>query len=82
MRPFIVLIYVFVEHDVEAWACLLSNHGRNDTAESLCRELRAARYLLMPLLVLSFVFLLLVIWLRFGAWRGKSVSDKDALGGA
>lgn len=64
LRPFIVLIYTFIEHDVEEWACLLSNYGRNNVAQSLCRELRAARYLLIPLFVLGVVFLLLIVCLR------------------
>ena len=82
MRPLIVLVYTFTEHDVEAWACLLSNHGRNNTAESLCKELRASRYLLVPLFVLGAVFLSLVVWSRLGPWRGNRVSSRGSNGGS
>jgi hypothetical protein len=79
MRPFIVLIYTFIEHDVEAWACLLSNHGRNRAAGSLCRELRAARYLLIPLLALGIAFLSVVVWQRLRAWRKMGIQDADTI---
>lgn len=81
MRPFIALVYIFVEHDVEAWACLLSEHNRNSTAKALCTELRVARYLLIPLLVLGVTFLALVVWLRLGAWRGEGVAEECASSG-
>ena len=66
LRPFIVLIYTSIEHNVEVWACLVSNNGGSDNAESLCRELRAARYLLVPLFVLGAAIFAFVAWLRFG----------------
>lgn len=78
MRPFIVLVYTFVEHDVEAWAC-----GINESTEkALCRELRAARYLLVPMLVLGVAFLSLVVWQRLGFWRRASNQDIDTVGEA
>lgn len=69
MRPLIVLVYAFVEHDVEAWACGVGKREGYGDAERLCAELRAARYLLVPMLVLGMAFLSLVIWQRWGDWR-------------
>ncbi|KAH6638165.1 hypothetical protein C7974DRAFT_390986 [Boeremia exigua] len=77
LRPLIVLIYTPVDHSVEAWACVLSNRGRDGTAESLCRELRSARFLLIPLFVLGVIFLALVAWLRFGGYLKQTHSDSD-----
>lgn len=68
--------YTFVEHSVEAYACLLSNHGRNDTAGSICRDLRVARYLLIPLLVSGVVILALVIRLRIVVSKKQGSSDE------
>lgn len=75
VRPLVVLVYTAVEHDVEAWACLLENRGRGSAAEELCRELRAARYLLVPMLVLGVAFLSIVIWQRLGVWRREIVRE-------
>lgn len=81
MRPFIVLVYTAVEHDVEAWACEMGSQGQDSTEEALCRELRAARYLLIPMLVAGVCFLALVAWQRLGVWRRKIVQG-NATGGA
>ncbi|KAJ4992084.1 MYND finger [Stagonosporopsis vannaccii] len=77
LRPFVVFIYTFVEHNVEEWACLLSNRSSNGVAQSLCRELRAARFLSIPLFVLGVVFLSLVVRLRFGTLEGESFVDGE-----
>lgn len=92
MRPFITLIYVFVEYNnavkgrvrpssgyvtVETWACALSGQGGGQTAKSLCTELHAARMILIPVLVLGFVHLVLVIRIRVVGLRGQ-VSDRKS----
>lgn len=74
-----MLIYTFVEHTVEEWACLLLNHGKNGIARSLCRELQAARYLLIPLFVLGMAFLALVVWLRFKGSEKQSLIARSAI---
>jgi cell division septation protein DedD len=76
-----VLIYTSVEHHVEAWACLLSNHGRNNTAESLCRELRAARYLLIPLFALGVIILATVVRSRFGKSKERDAPSGVMISG-
>lgn len=76
-----MLVYTSVEHHVETWACLLSNHGRNNTAESLCRELQAARYLLIPLFALGVVILATVVWLRFGKPKEQSAPSEVMISG-
>ncbi|CAI6331995.1 unnamed protein product [Periconia digitata] len=65
VRPFVALVYTFVNQGqahsgsshltVEAWAC-------DANEQDLCKSLRAARYLQIPVLVLSVLFLGLVIW--------------------
>ncbi len=77
LRPFIVLVYTSVEHSVESWACLLSNGGKNTTAEALCTELRSARFLLIPLFVFGVGFLALNLWLRFGRNQGQYSQHGD-----
>jgi hypothetical protein len=73
LRPFVVLVYTFVEHSVEAWACEVGKKDGHRDADGLCRELRAARYLLVPMLVLGVAFLSLVVWQRLGVWRRECV---------
>lgn len=75
IRPFVVLVYTSVEHSIEDWACLLSSQGRNDNAQSLCRELRTTRYLLIPLSSLGVGFLVLVIWLTFGRLKQQDTGQ-------
>ena len=73
VRPLIILIYVFVEYDrsakdvqrigtgyltTECWAC-----DSKAGLESICGELRAARYLLIPAVVLSALHLATLAWL-------------------
>lgn len=80
MRPLIVLAYTSIEHNVETWACSVSKSGRNPEAQSLCKELRAARILLIPLLILGVVILAITVWSRFGTSKRQGVSSDDALG--
>lgn len=80
MRPLIVLVYTSVEHDVEAWACQAGTQGVDGDADALCRELRAGRYLLIPMLVLGVAFLSVVVWQRLGFWRRESVRTIGARG--
>jgi len=77
VRPLIVLIYTFAESSAstsnvtrsanghvtpERWAC---HAGAGREAQSLCHELRAARYLLIPVVVLAAAMpTLLIIYFR------------------
>jgi hypothetical protein len=66
-RPFIVLVYTSVESarasNIETWACNVPNEYGSlvDPTGTLCKDLRAVRYLLIPVLVLSILFLGIVI---------------------
>lgn len=73
-----MLVYAFVEHDVEAWACGVGKRDGNGDSERLCGELRAARYLLVPMVVLGGAFLLLVGWQRLGVWRREGGREGGA----
>jgi hypothetical protein len=79
VRPFVVLVYTFVERDLadqtslspvtgyvttETWACAAIGEGGLTDVGSLCRQLRMARYLLIPVVVLATIMLSLVAWLR------------------
>jgi hypothetical protein len=85
-RPLIVLIFTFVEwgravkseigassgyFTVETWACAYSKQHGDSLASSLCRELQAARYLLVPVLVLGAIMLVLVL-------RKRLVFEKES----
>lgn len=82
LRPFIVFIYTSIEHDVEVWACLQSDQDRNAIAESLCKELRAARYLVIAVFVLGVVILALIAWLRFGASKRQNAPNENVVDSA
>ncbi|CAN9360517.1 unnamed protein product [Alternaria alternata] len=84
-RPLIVLIFTFVEWGravksetstysgyltVETWACAFSKQNGNNFADSLCKELQAARYLLIPVLVLGAMMLTLMLRKRFLVAKG------------
>ncbi|RYN26558.1 hypothetical protein AA0112_g8235 [Alternaria arborescens] len=84
-RPLIVLIFTFVEWGravksetstysghltVETWACAFSKQDGNNFADSLCKELQAARYLLIPVLVLGAMMLTLMLRKRFLVAKG------------
>lgn len=65
LRPLIILSYTFAEHHddtPERWGCEI---GTGDNARSLCRDLRAARYLLVPILILAVGLLATALWKRF-----------------
>ncbi|KAF2801068.1 hypothetical protein K505DRAFT_331162 [Melanomma pulvis-pyrius CBS 109.77] len=76
LRPLIILIYTYVEYHgsiksststadgyltSESWACYL---GTSSDAHALCNELRAARYLLIPILILGVGMPAIVLWIR------------------
>jgi hypothetical protein len=84
IRPLIILIYTYVEYSgsiksfvsrngsymtYESWACYVGTSG--DT-RSLCYELRAARYLLIPILVLATGMPAIVLWFRIRISRTKN----------
>jgi hypothetical protein len=71
-----VFIYTFVEwgraikdetnassgyFTVETWACAYAQETGDGSAERLCKELQAARYLLVPVLALGSMMLVLVL---------------------
>lgn len=62
-RPLVVLIYEFVAFDhagsqmMERWACAAGSE-----AASLCTDLRAARWLLVPVLAFAAMLTGTVIW--------------------
>jgi hypothetical protein len=53
----------------ERWACYVGTSG---DARSLCYELQAARYLLVPILVLATGMPAIVLWFRIRMRRTKS----------
>lgn len=89
-RPLIVLTYVFAEWGqavknktsptsgyaaVETWACAASEDG-NGSAHSICTELKAERYLLIPVLVLSLIMWLLVLRIRLSLTKEKQAMNR------
>jgi hypothetical protein len=81
-----VLVYTFVErshaakgHEVttESWACAAREL---DNVGSVCLELRAARYLLVPEVVLGAIMLSLVVWMRLGVTKERRAVEQVALG--
>jgi hypothetical protein len=90
-----VLIYTFVEWShaskeqvipttgyitTESWACAASRDGDLESVGSICTKLRAARYLLIPEVVLGAGMLLLVIWMRYGVSKEQSTVEQVAPG--
>ncbi|KAF2106381.1 hypothetical protein BDV96DRAFT_654768 [Lophiotrema nucula] len=75
LRPLIVLIYEFIEHEsfltVENWACAAKQ-------DALCDELRAAQYILIPILILSASLLAITIWVWVRVSKeGRSTRDSS-----
>ena len=96
IRPFITLVYVFVEHNkavksevrpgsgygtVETWACALSSGGKSPTAKTLCSELYDARVILIPVLVLSCVQLVLMVRFRVIGFKREHVEGRSSISG-
>jgi hypothetical protein len=79
-RPLIVLIYTFVEHDLEDWACAQTN--ATVAAHSTCTDLRAARFIQIPVLVLSTLFMLLVFWIRYKFSQEKKATGPNLMANA
>lgn len=66
----------------ESWACAVASSGGSvEDADSVCMQLRAARYLLIPITVLGAAMLALVISLRIRLARqdGQVVAPEPAL---
>jgi hypothetical protein len=78
-RPLIVLIYAFVEWNKasrsqlspsnshitpELWACASADEVDVRDTGTLCSQLHAARYMLIPVVALGAIMLALVVWLR------------------
>lgn len=95
LRPFIILIYNFNEHNgavegrinvtsgyltVETQVCALEKENELVVASSLCKELRIARYLLIPVLVPCAFMLAIVIW-GYCKNREKADSREEGIGG-
>ncbi|KAF2677011.1 hypothetical protein K458DRAFT_164636 [Lentithecium fluviatile CBS 122367] len=76
VRPLVVLIYTFAENarggTVEGWACMADGSTAGNAwgmrKRVLCREGRAARWLLVPVLVGAVGMLGCVCW---GEWVGR-----------
>jgi hypothetical protein len=94
-RPLIVLIYTFVEWShasenkiisttgyitTESWACAASRNGDLESVGSICTELRAAQYLLIPEVVLGAGMLLLVIWMTYCVSKEQGTVEQAAPG--
>jgi hypothetical protein len=92
-RPFITIIYTFVEWGqavkgqinastgyitTESWACAATKMEGYETVESVCGELRAARYLLIPEVVFGAIMLSLVIWMRLRLSKNKKPAEQLA----
>ncbi|EAT77449.1 hypothetical protein HBI56_211340 [Parastagonospora nodorum] len=91
-RPAVVLVYTFVEwgraekgdmmmgkgyFTTETWACAASQAGV-EGAGSVCQELRAARYLLIPEVVLGAAILELVICMKSRFSGRKKPAEEEA----
>jgi hypothetical protein len=97
-----VLIYTFVEwgraikdetnassgyFTVETWACAYAEETGDGSAGRLCKELQAARYLLVPVLALGSMMLVLVLRKRLVyakeqpavRTRSSKISQSDSL---
>ena len=80
LRPLIVLSYTFAEHHddtPERWGC---NIGTGDNARSLCRDLRVARYLLIPILILAGGLLATAVWKRLGDNNNNNNNNNSTSG--
>ncbi|USP81346.1 hypothetical protein yc1106_08620 [Curvularia clavata] len=80
LRPLIVLSYTFTEHHddtPERWGCEI---GTGDNARSLCRDLRAARYLLIPILILAGGLLATAVWKRLGDNNNNNNNNNSTSG--
>lgn len=80
MRPFIACVYSFVEHDhaeknafvsskrryvtPETWGCAVRQRGDVKDARKLCGDIKSARWLTVPEVVLGAIVLGLTIWAR------------------
>ena len=53
------------------------SHYGNENTGSLCGELRAARYLLIPLFVLGVAILALVIWQRLATPKRSVFPERN-----
>ncbi|KAL5423266.1 hypothetical protein PMIN06_006176 [Paraphaeosphaeria minitans] len=78
LRPLVILSYTYSENDNSLtpakWGC---EAGTSSDARSLCRNLRAARHLLIPAFMLSTGIPTLVFWMRFGR-RRLATNDRVA----
>ncbi|KAK3116259.1 hypothetical protein LTR53_003563 [Teratosphaeriaceae sp. CCFEE 6253] len=83
MRPFVVLIYEFVASNnaskpghatAESWACNAEGPG----AASLCTDLRAARHLLVPVVVIAAILTGTVIWVWLHRKEYREALDRTA----
>ncbi|KAF2869064.1 hypothetical protein BDV95DRAFT_578261 [Massariosphaeria phaeospora] len=64
----------------ETWSCAVAGSGRGGAAaESLCRELRASRYLLIPTMILGAIIFGMVGWMRVSEFRREGIVGKDVV---
>lgn len=92
-RPLIVLIYTSTTHNratnattsayrsrystTETWASAAAEHGSVQHAASICAELRGARYLLIPEVVLGAAMLVMVMWMRLRGVKKRRGVDAE-----
>lgn len=75
-RPLVILSYTYAENSgitPEKWGCEI---GTGSDAQALCRDLRAARYLLIPIFVLAALLLATTLWIRFRYDRSPRMDDQ------
>lgn len=95
MRPFIVCVYSFVEHDhaeknaftnrrrgfvtPETWGCAARKRGVKN-AGTICSDIKSARWLTVPEVVLGTIMLGLTIWARIqvGKMRKGGLGNKNS----
>ncbi|ORY14913.1 hypothetical protein BCR34DRAFT_509187 [Clohesyomyces aquaticus] len=92
LRPLVILIYTFIEHNrsvnnvtssenelvtPESWACDVSP---GEDARSLCSDLRAARYVLIPVIVLAAGMFRIVLWVYLRTRRIRKEVGRETTG--
>jgi hypothetical protein len=64
----------------ESWACAAMDDGDLKSVGSICTEIRAARYLLIPEFVLGAIMLSLVVWMRSYVSTERNAVEQAAPG--
>jgi hypothetical protein len=64
----------------ESWACAMSKNSALESVGSICTELRTARYLLIPEVVLGAIMLSFVVWMRSCVSKERAPVEQVASG--